>query len=50
MFLQELPKNGNGKILKSKLRDIAKALVVDEDGIDSKKVQRSGVDHVNSRL
>ncbi|KAL0741038.1 hypothetical protein Bca4012_082551 [Brassica carinata] len=50
VFLQELPKNSNGKILKSKLRDIAKGLVVDEDGFGSKKVQRCGVDHVNSRL
>ncbi|CAH8385994.1 unnamed protein product [Eruca vesicaria subsp. sativa] len=50
VFLQELPKNSNGKIIKSKLRDIAKAFVVDEDGVGSKKVQRRGVDHVTSRL
>ncbi|CAN7039693.1 hypothetical protein IGI04_005879 [Brassica rapa subsp. trilocularis] len=50
VFLQELPKNSNGKILKSKLRDIAKAFVVDEDGVGSKKVQRRRVDHVSSRL
>ncbi|CAA7046561.1 unnamed protein product [Microthlaspi erraticum] len=50
VFLQELPKNSNGKILKSNLRDIAKALVVDGDNAGSKKVQRRGDDYVRSRL
>ncbi|CAA7020224.1 unnamed protein product [Microthlaspi erraticum] len=50
VFLQELPKNSNGKILKSKLRDIAKAFVVYGDNDGSKKVQGRGVDHVRSRL
>lgn len=50
VFFQELPKNSNGKILKSKLRDIAKALVVDEDNAGSKKVHRRSVEHVSSRL
>ncbi|CAH2065634.1 unnamed protein product [Thlaspi arvense] len=31
MFLEELPKNSNGKILKPKLRDIAKGLLVVDD-------------------
>ncbi|KAG2322096.1 hypothetical protein Bca52824_015309 [Brassica carinata] len=31
VFMGELPKNGNGKILKRKLRNIAKSLVVNDD-------------------
>ncbi|XP_010513562.1 PREDICTED: butyrate--CoA ligase AAE11, peroxisomal-like [Camelina sativa] len=50
VFLEELPKNGIGKILKPKLRDIAKGLVVDEDDIGSKKVQGTGVNQVSSKL
>lgn len=60
VFFQELPKNSNGKIPKSKLRDIAKALVVKEDDagsdknshspIGSKKVHQRSVEHVSSRL
>ncbi|KAG7589043.1 AMP-binding enzyme C-terminal domain [Arabidopsis suecica] len=50
VFFQELPKNSNGKILKSKLRDIAKALVVKEDDAGSKKVHQRSVEHVISRL
>ncbi|KAL1223231.1 Butyrate--CoA ligase AAE11, peroxisomal [Cardamine amara subsp. amara] len=50
VFFNELPKNSNGKILKSKLRDVAKTLVVDEDDAGSKKVYRHGVEHVSSRL
>ncbi|ESQ28608.1 hypothetical protein EUTSA_v10018332mg [Eutrema salsugineum] len=38
MFMEELPKNGNGKILKPKLRDMAKSLVVDD--VSSKKIQQ----------
>lgn len=38
VFLEELPKNGNGKILKPKLRDIAKGLFFN-DKDTSKKVQ-----------
>lgn len=41
VFLEELPKNGNGKILKPDLRDIANGLVVnDEDNVSSKTVQQ----------
>ncbi|KAG7650722.1 Butyrate--CoA ligase AAE11, peroxisomal [Arabidopsis thaliana] len=50
VFFQELPKNSNGKILKSKLRDIAKALVVREDDAGSKKVHQRSIEHVSSRL
>ncbi|CAD5316401.1 unnamed protein product [Arabidopsis thaliana] len=52
VFLEELPKNGNGKILKPNLslRDIAKGLVVDEDDTRSKKVQGRGGNNVSSRL
>ncbi|VVA94187.1 unnamed protein product [Arabis nemorensis] len=50
VFFQELPKNSNGKILKSKLRDIAKALVVDGDDVGSKKIDRGNVDRISSRL
>ncbi|EOA34344.1 hypothetical protein CARUB_v10021865mg [Capsella rubella] len=50
VFLEELPKNGNGKILKPKLREIAKGLVVDEDDTGSKKVQGGSVNQVSSRL
>ncbi|CAL9239488.1 unnamed protein product [Arabidopsis halleri] len=50
VFFQELPKNGNGKILKSKLRDVAKALVVKEDDAGSKKIHQRSVEHVSSRL
>ncbi|CAA7020182.1 unnamed protein product [Microthlaspi erraticum] len=40
VFVEELPRNGNGKIVKPKLRDIAKGLVFsDKDTISSKKVQ-----------
>ncbi|WZZ68038.1 hypothetical protein YC2023_079408 [Brassica napus] len=31
VFMGELPKNGNGKILKHKLRNIAKSLVINDD-------------------
>ncbi|EOA35068.1 hypothetical protein CARUB_v10020180mg [Capsella rubella] len=34
IFLEELPKNGNGKILKPKLRDITKGLVDDKDEVN----------------
>lgn len=44
VFLEELPKNGNGKILKPKLRDIAKDL------ISSKKVQQPEDKHCDDRL
>ncbi|CAA7020203.1 unnamed protein product [Microthlaspi erraticum] len=51
VFIQEeLPKNSNGKILKSKLRELAKALVVDGDDVGTKKVEQRVVDHVKSRL
>ncbi|XP_010415131.1 PREDICTED: probable acyl-activating enzyme 12, peroxisomal [Camelina sativa] len=56
VFLEELPKNGNGKILKLKLRDIAKGLVDDQDEVNvkSKIVQlredKLPVDHFTSRL
>ncbi|XP_010470457.1 PREDICTED: probable acyl-activating enzyme 12, peroxisomal [Camelina sativa] len=50
VFLEEMPKNGNGKILKPKLRDIAKGLVAeDKVNVRSKKVHRR-VDHFTSRL
>ncbi|VYS50125.1 unnamed protein product [Arabidopsis thaliana] len=50
VFLEELPKNGNGKILKPKLRDIAKGLVVeDEINVIAKEVKRP-VGHFISRL
>ncbi|CAA7021636.1 unnamed protein product [Microthlaspi erraticum] len=39
VFLENLPKNGNGKSLKRKLRDIAEGFVVDdEDSVSSEKV------------
>ncbi|ESQ28605.1 hypothetical protein EUTSA_v10018337mg [Eutrema salsugineum] len=50
VFCQDLPRNSNGKILKSKLRDTAKALVVDEVNAGYKEVHRHGVSHVSSRL
>ncbi|XP_010511511.1 PREDICTED: probable acyl-activating enzyme 12, peroxisomal [Camelina sativa] len=56
VFLEDLPKNGNGKILKLKLRDIAKGLVNDQDEVNvrSKIVQlredKLRVDHFTSRL
>ncbi|XP_010470480.1 PREDICTED: butyrate--CoA ligase AAE11, peroxisomal [Camelina sativa] len=50
VFFQDLPKNSNGKILKSKLRDNAKALVVKEYDAGSKKVHRENVKHVSSKL
>ncbi|CAH2065633.1 unnamed protein product [Thlaspi arvense] len=55
IFLEELPKNGNGKTLKPKLRDIAKVFVLhDENIVSSKKVQRkketNRVDFFTSRL
>ncbi|CAH2065632.1 unnamed protein product [Thlaspi arvense] len=50
VFFQELPKNSNGKILKSKLRDIAKALPIDEDNAGSKEVNGHGLSHVSSKL
>ncbi|EOA34959.1 hypothetical protein CARUB_v10020046mg [Capsella rubella] len=55
VFLEELPKNGNGKILKPKLRDIAKGLVDDSKvNVTSEIVQRREdklrVDRITSRL
>ncbi|XP_010511510.1 PREDICTED: probable acyl-activating enzyme 12, peroxisomal [Camelina sativa] len=50
VFLEELPKNGNGKILKPKLRDVAKGLVA-EDKVDvTSKIVHRRVDHFTSRL
>ncbi|KAG7658568.1 AMP-binding enzyme C-terminal domain [Arabidopsis suecica] len=49
VFLDELPKNGNGKILKPKLRDIAKGLVAEDEVNVRSKVQRP-VEHFTSRL
>ncbi|EOA34949.1 hypothetical protein CARUB_v10020042mg [Capsella rubella] len=56
VFLEELPKNGNGKILKPKLRDIAKSLVDEKDDVTARsKIVQSRDDkpwiaHFTSRL
>ncbi|CAN8238288.1 unnamed protein product [Cochlearia groenlandica] len=50
VLMQELPKNSNGKIIKAKLRDIAKTLIINGEDGGSENVQKSGVEHVISRL
>ncbi|CAH8360326.1 unnamed protein product [Eruca vesicaria subsp. sativa] len=56
-FLEELPKNGNGKIIKPNLRDIAAGLVVSDENIVSSKTvsqrkeeEERRVDRLPSRL
>ncbi|KAF3525486.1 hypothetical protein F2Q69_00050826 [Brassica cretica] len=43
VFMGELPKNGNGKILKHKLRNIAKSLVINDDNTIGIKHQISSL-------